>query len=126
MLASKLQPFITRYDEISALLVQPDILNDIKRITELSKEQSDLEELVQKARLYLDNIQSIKENKTLLDDKELGDLAKEEIKEAWELQIMTKYDIAYEQVSSMVADGVLTMPQYYDIEVVSITKISED
>ena len=82
MLASKLQPFITRYDEISALLVQPDILNDIKRITELSKEQSDLEELVQKARLYLDNIQSIKENKTLLDDKELGDLAKEEIKEA--------------------------------------------
>ena len=42
------------------------------------------------------------------------------------LQIMTKYDIAYEQVSSMVADGVLTMPQYYDIEVVSITKISED
>lgn len=51
---------------------------------------------------------------------------KEEIKAAWELQIMTKYDIAYEQVSSMVADGVLTMPQYYDIEVVSITKISED
>ena len=51
---------------------------------------------------------------------------KEEIKEAWELQIMTKYDLTYDQVSSMVADGVLTMPQYYDIEVVSITKISED
>ena len=51
---------------------------------------------------------------------------KEEIKEAWELQIMTKYDITYDQVSSMVADGVLTMPQYYDIGVVFITKISED
>ena len=51
---------------------------------------------------------------------------KEDVKEAWELQIMTKYDITYEQVSSMVADGVLTMPQYYDIEVVSIKKISED
>lgn len=82
MLALKLQPFIARYDEISALLVQPDILNDIKRITELSKEQSDLEELVQKARQYLKNLQSIEENKALLDDKELGDLAKEEIKEA--------------------------------------------
>lgn len=82
MLARKLQPFIARYDEISALLVQPDILNDIKRITELSKEQSDLEELVQKTRQYLKNLQSIEENKALLDDKELGDLAKEEIKEA--------------------------------------------
>ncbi|WP_299549942.1 peptide chain release factor 1 [uncultured Helicobacter sp.] len=82
MLASKLQPFIQRYDEISALLVDPNILNDVKRITELSKEQSDLEELVEKARVYLNNLQSIEENKALLDDKELGDLAKEEIKEA--------------------------------------------
>ncbi|EEO25578.1 peptide chain release factor 1 [Helicobacter winghamensis] len=81
MLASKLQPFIKRYDEISTLLVDPNILNDIKRITELSKEQSDLEELVEKARAYLNNLQSIEENKALLDDKELGDLAKEEIKE---------------------------------------------
>ncbi|WDL75105.1 peptide chain release factor 1 [Helicobacter winghamensis] len=81
MLASKLQPFIKRYDEISTLLVDPNILNDIKRITELSKEQSDLEELVGKARAYLNNLQSIEENKALLDDKELGDLAKEEIKE---------------------------------------------
>lgn len=82
MLASKLQPFIKRYDEISALLVAPNILSDIKRIAELSKEQSDLEELVEKARTYLNNLQNIEENKALLDDKELGDLAKEEIKEA--------------------------------------------
>lgn len=82
MLASKLKPFIERYEEISALLIKPEILNDIKRITELSKEQSDLEKLVQKSKQYLQNLQSIEENKTLLDDKELGDLAKEEIKEA--------------------------------------------
>ncbi|WP_297813358.1 peptide chain release factor 1 [uncultured Helicobacter sp.] len=82
MLASKLQPFIKHYDEISRLLADPEILNDIKRITELSKEQSDLEELVQKSHEYLNNLQTIEENKTLLDDKELGDLAKEEIKEA--------------------------------------------
>ncbi len=40
---------------------------------------------MQKSRLYLKNLQSIEENKLLLDDKDLGDLAKEEIKEA-ELQ----------------------------------------
>ncbi|HJF82949.1 peptide chain release factor 1 [Helicobacter pullorum] len=82
MLASKLKPFIERYEEISALLIKPEILNDIKRITELSKEQSDLEKLVQKSKQYLQNLQSIEENKSLLDDKELGDLAKEESKEA--------------------------------------------
>lgn len=82
MLASKLKPFIERYEEISALLIKPEILNDIKRITELSKEQSDLEKLVQKSKQYLQNLQGIEENKSLLDDKELGDLAKEEIKEA--------------------------------------------
>lgn len=82
MLASKLKPFIDRYDEISNLLIQPKILSDIKRMTELSKEQSDLEKLVQKSKQYLKNLESIEENKGLLDDKELGDLAKEEIKEA--------------------------------------------
>ncbi|MCI7765235.1 peptide chain release factor 1 [Helicobacter sp. 14348-15] len=82
MLAPKLKPFIDRYDEISNLLIQPEILSDIKRMTELSKEQSDLEKLVQKSKQYLKNLESIEENKGLLDDKELGDLAKEEIKEA--------------------------------------------
>lgn len=82
MLASKLNPFIQRYDEISELLISPQILNDVKKMTDLSKEQSDLEELVIKAREFLANIQSIEDNKALLDDKELGELAKEEIKEA--------------------------------------------
>ncbi|MDD6055996.1 MAG: peptide chain release factor 1 [Helicobacter sp.] len=82
MLASKLQPFINRYDEISKLLTDSSVLSDVKRIAELSKEQSDLEELVEKARQFLANLKSIADNKALLDDKELGELAKEEIKEA--------------------------------------------
>ena len=55
MLAKKLQPFIDRYNEINSLLLQPEILNNIQKITELSKEQSNLEELVQKAKQYLKN-----------------------------------------------------------------------
>lgn len=82
MLASKLEPFIQRYEEINRLLVSPQILNDTKKIAELSKEQSDLEELVLKAKQFLKNLQTIEDNKALLDDKELGELAKEEIKEA--------------------------------------------
>ena len=81
MLVSKLEPIIARYDEITALLQTPEILNDITKLKTLSKEQSDMETLVQKAREYLGILEQIEQNKQLLEDKELGELAKEELKE---------------------------------------------
>ena len=53
MLKDKLQPFIERYNEISELLCLPDVSSDIKRMTELSKEQSQLEPLFEKSKQYL-------------------------------------------------------------------------
>ena len=50
MLRERLQPFINRDLEISSLLVSPDILLDIKRMTQLSKEQKDMSELVLNAK----------------------------------------------------------------------------
>ncbi|MBD3839924.1 MAG: peptide chain release factor 1 [Epsilonproteobacteria bacterium] len=79
MLQDRLKPFINRYDEITSLLSSPDITNDIKKMTDLSREQSNMSQLVEKAKSYLANIQSIEENKLLLDDEELGELAKEEL-----------------------------------------------
>ncbi len=81
MFKEKLQPFIDRYNEISTLLSSPDIASDISRMTELSKEQSGLTELVEKANLYIETADAIEENKELLGDEELGDLAKEELAE---------------------------------------------
>jgi len=81
MFKEKLQPFIDRYNEISELLSSPDIASDISRMTELSKEQSGLTELVEKANLYIETADAIEENKELLGDEELGDLAKEELLE---------------------------------------------
>ena len=81
MLQDKLQPFIDRYNEINDLLISPDITSDIKRMTELSKEQSSIEPIVDKAKEYIQNVEDIEENKMLLDDDELGELAKEELKE---------------------------------------------
>lgn len=77
----KLQPFIDRFNEINELLSSPDITSDIKKMTALSKEQSDLSDIVEKAKRYIFVVESIAENKELLEDKELGDLAKEELKE---------------------------------------------
>ena len=81
MFKEKLQPFIDRHNEISELLSSPDIASDINRMTELSKEQSGLNELVEKARLYIETVEAIEENKELLGDPELGELAKEELSE---------------------------------------------
>jgi len=81
MLKDKLQPFVDRYNEISTLLSSPDIANDIKKMTDLSKEQSNLEAIVNAAKEYFEVCESIEENKMLLEDKELGELAKEELKE---------------------------------------------
>ncbi|MBD3793825.1 MAG: peptide chain release factor 1 [Campylobacterales bacterium] len=81
MFQDKLQPFIDRYNEINNLLSSPDIASNIKRMTELGKEQSSLSKLVEKAKEYIDTAEAIVENKELLGDSELGDLAKEELGE---------------------------------------------
>ena len=81
MLKDKLQPFINRYEEINNLLMAPDITSDIKRMTDLSKEQSSIQPIVTKAKEYIKVLEDIEENKLMLDDPELGDLAKEDLKD---------------------------------------------
>ena len=81
MTQEKLQPFIDRYEEINNLLISPEITSDIKKMTDLSKEQSSIEPIVSKAKEYIQVIEDIEENKMLLDDEDLGELAKEELKD---------------------------------------------
>lgn len=80
MLVDKLKPIVARYNEISELLTLESVLSNVKQLTELSKEQSDIESIAQKAKTYFDVLENITENKILLEDKELGELAKEELK----------------------------------------------
>jgi len=81
MFKEKLLPFIDRYNEINELLSSPDIATDIKRMTDLTKEQSSIATLVEKAKEYIETDEAIVENKELLRDPELGELAKEELGE---------------------------------------------
>lgn len=76
----KLLPLIKRYDDISLELTKDEVFSDNKRLSKLSKEQSDLENLALKAKEYLAILQQIDDNKALLNDKDLGDLAKDELK----------------------------------------------
>ena len=81
MLQDKLQRFIDRYNEINDLLVSPDILSDIKKMTDLSREQSNISKIVDASKEYNQIISDIEDNKMLLGDEELADLAKDELKE---------------------------------------------
>jgi peptide chain release factor 1 len=80
MLKEKLLPFLERYNELTTLLSDPSVSQDIKRMTALSKEQSSLEAIKEKTVEYLSTLEQIDDNKLLFNDEELGELAKEELK----------------------------------------------
>ncbi|MBL6970006.1 MAG: PCRF domain-containing protein, partial [Campylobacterales bacterium] len=81
MLQQQLQSFIDRYNELTDLIVSPEVMSDIKRMTALAKEQSSIKKIVDAAHEYNQIISDIDDNKSMLDDPELGELAKEELKE---------------------------------------------
>jgi len=93
MLKDKLKPFVDRYDEINKLLSSIEIIQDIKKMTALSKEQSSLESIVKVTHEYIQTIDDIEENKSLLEDSELGELAKEELKSLEPKKIKLEEDI---------------------------------
>jgi peptide chain release factor 1 len=82
MLLEKLKPFVEKYNEINKKLSSPEITQDIKQMTKLSREAKHLEEIVNKAKEYENTLNTIEEAKSMLDDPEMAELAKEELKEA--------------------------------------------
>ena len=93
MLVAKLKPIISRYEEITQLLSTQEVISDVKTLTKLNKEQSDISEIVQNAKAYIQTLNSIDENKLLLEDKELCELAKEELKSLEERKITLEEEI---------------------------------
>ena len=61
MLQTKLQSFIDRYEELSELIVSPDVLPNIKRMTQLSKEQAGIKKIVDAAIEYNSIISDIED-----------------------------------------------------------------
>ena len=82
---SKLEKFIERYDEISALLSDPEIIANQNKFRDLSKEYAQLEPIVLTFKQYQQAEKDIINNKELLSDPELKSMAQEELKEAQSL-----------------------------------------
>ena len=95
MLQEKLQTFIDRHDEINETLMLPEVITDVKRMTALAKEQAGMAPIVNKAKEYIQVIEDIADNKSLLDDPDLSDLAKEELKELESLKPQIEEEIKF-------------------------------
>ena len=81
----KLQLIKNRFDEVSDLIIQPDIISDQKRYVAINKEYKDLEKLMVKIKEYERLDDSIIEAKEILaseSDPEMIEMAKMELDEA--------------------------------------------
>lgn len=78
----RLKQIRRRFDEVTELLSSPDIVSDQQRYKTLTKEHSDLQQIVDVYNKYLRIVNDIEMNKELLDsenDKEMIALAEEEL-----------------------------------------------
>ena len=68
-----------RYDEISEELLNPNVVSDIKKMTELSKEQRRLTPIVEIYKKYQKAHEDIETAKEMLKDSDMQEFAREEI-----------------------------------------------
>ena len=81
----KLQIVKQRFDEVSDLIIQPDIITDQKRYVQLNKEYKDLGKVVVKADEYAAILNTITEAKEIISDgsdAEMVEMAKMELDES--------------------------------------------
>ena len=76
----RLEATLTRYESIEQELTKPEVLSDIKKTRELSKEMSSLEELVTCYKKYKKVLTDIEETEEMVKDPELSEIAKDDLK----------------------------------------------
>lgn len=94
----QLDSFIIRYDELSELLSDPDVIADTKRFMELTKEESNLRPKVETFKRYQQVVEEISDTEEMLGeglDSEMAEMAKDELaslkKEKVELEEKIKF-----------------------------------
>jgi len=98
-MTDKLEAIKDRFKEVSEMLVQPDIMSDMKNYSRLSKEYKDLEKIVKKYDEYQKIFNDIQSAKSLLEtekDQEFRSMAKAELDE-----LNPQKDIVEEELKQM-------------------------
>ncbi len=81
-LEAKLAEVEGRFEELTRELSAPDVLSDLARYRDLAREHAELQEVVDAFRAFRAVEARAAEARSLLDDPELGDLAREDLAEA--------------------------------------------
>jgi peptide chain release factor 1 len=92
----KVQAVADRYEELSELLADPEVLGDSQRYQELSKEEGEIRETVEKYREYRKTVDAIAENEELQREKldpEMDSLVKAELTELRETKATLEEEI---------------------------------
>ena len=74
----RLEAIEARYLELQDELMKPETFSDVKKMAELTKEQSSLKEAYEAYQNYKNVLTSIEDAKSMMKDSELGEIAKEE------------------------------------------------
>lgn len=85
----KLEGLESRYEEVSTLITDPDVIADQPRYVKLTKEWKDLGDIMDARKRYINCLNSIKEAKDILaneSDPEMKEMAREELNENEALQ----------------------------------------
>ena len=77
----RLENILKKSEELKIELTKPEVLNDYNKLKKLSKEQSDLEEIVNIYSVYKEKQKALEEAKSLVSDPELREMANLEIEE---------------------------------------------
>ena len=90
---NRLEAILKRYNEIKEELSSPEIVSDIRKMTELSKEQTRLEKTVNIYEEYKQVLEDIEAAKEMLKDKDIAEFAKEELSNLEERKIQIEKEL---------------------------------
>ena len=77
----KLEAIKNRFDEVSELIVDPNIISDMKQYIQLNKEYKDLQPIIEAYEEYKNILSNIENAKEMLKDDEMKEMAKMELDE---------------------------------------------
>ncbi len=87
-LLNRLNDLAVRFEEVSTLITDPNVISDQKRFVRLTKEYKELEDILKVQTEYVQHLNNIEEGKRILEnekDQDLREMAKEEIEGSQEM-----------------------------------------
>jgi peptide chain release factor 1 len=89
----KLEAIKNRFDEVSELIVDPNIISDMKQYIQLNKEYKDLQPIIEAYHEYKNILSNIENAKEMLKDDEMKEMAKIELDD-----LMPKQEVLEEEI----------------------------